>query len=159
MKKIFMVEVCLISVASDMAESGQFETVSNGTVSVATNDFGTSKYSITNIRYTVRVINSNLSFFSVGAISISDCLGTVTVENGKTNGSGTCIGNDAEGDKWRINYVRSDSSTTSVTGTAELIGMTGKYANAKGTCNYDQKRLVLDSAIHVSTLLKCSVSK
>jgi hypothetical protein len=75
MKKLFTAIVCLISVASAIAQSGQFETVSNGTVTVTTNDFGNSKYSITNVHYTSRVISSNLTFFSVGTVNISECLG------------------------------------------------------------------------------------
>lgn len=159
MKKLFTAFVCLISVASAIAESGQFETVSNGTVTVTTNDFGSSKYSITNVHYTSRVISSNLSFFSVGTVNVSECLGVTAVENSKSTGSGTCLGTDTDGDKWRLNYVRGDSNSQAITGTGELIGLTGKYANAKGTCSYDQKRLVLDGVVHVSTLLKCSVSK
>ena len=66
---------------------------------------------------------------------------------------------NADGDKWRLNYVRVDGTPQSVTGTAEMIGLTGKFVNVKGPCNYDQKRLVKDGGVHVTTLLKCSVSK
>ena len=159
MRKILTAVVCVISAACAMAESGQFETVSNGTVSIATNDFGNSKYSITNTRYTSRVTNSNVSFFDVGNISVSECLGILTVDNSSSAGSGTCLASDSDGDKWRLNYVRGESTGQTVTGSAEMIGLTGKYSSVKGPCNYDQKRLLLNGVIHVSTLLKCSVTK
>lgn len=159
MKKTFAAIFCLISVTSAFAESGQFEVLSGGSVSVVSNDFGSSNFSITNVRYTNRVISSNLSFFGVGTINTSQCLGTLSSENSKTTGGGTCLGTDTDGDKWRLNYTRTDSTGQTVFGVAELIGLTGKFANAKGTCNYEQKRLVLDGIINVSTLLKCSVTK
>lgn len=81
MRKILAAIVSVIFAASAMAESGQFETVSNGTVTIATNDFGTAKYSITDTRYTSRVTSSSVSFFNVGNISVSECLGILTVEN------------------------------------------------------------------------------
>ena len=158
MKKILTAIVCLISVASAVAESGQFESVSAGTVTVATNDFGNSRYSITNTSYTGTVIKSNVSFNPVGNISVSQCLGIVTVENSMTSGSGACMGSDSDGDKWRFNYVRGDSTPQSVTGTADYIGLSGKFADVKGPCTYEQKRLVKDGVIHVTSLVKCSVS-
>ncbi len=159
MKKILTAIVCLISVASAVAESGQFESTSGGIVTTTTNDYGNSKYSITNVIYSNRVINSNVSFLPVGTMSVSQCLGIVTVENSVISGSGACMASDTDGDKWRLNYVRGDSTPQSVTGTADFIGLSGKFANAKGPCTYDQKRLVKDGVVHVTTLLKCSVSK
>jgi hypothetical protein len=159
MKNILTAVVCLISVASAVAESGQFETVSGGIVTATTNDYGNSKYSITNVTYSTLVIKSNVSFLTVGDISVSQCLGTITIENSNASGGGSCLATNADGDKWRLNYVRVDGTPQSVTGTAEFIGLTGKFANVKGPCNYEQKRLVKDGAVHVTTLLKCSVSK
>ena len=158
MKKILTAIVCLISVASAVAESGQFENVSGGIVTTTTNDYGNSKYSITNVTYSSRVINSNVSFLPVGAMSVSQCLGIVTVENSITSGSGACMASDTDGDKWRLNYVRGDSTPQSLTGTAEFIGLSGKFSNVKGSCNYEQKRLIKDGVIHLTTILKCSVS-
>ena len=63
MKKILTAIVCLISVTSAVAESGQFETVSGGIVTATTNDYGNSKYSITNVTYSTLVIKSNVSFY------------------------------------------------------------------------------------------------
>ena len=159
MKKILTAIVCLISMASAVAESGQFETVSGGIVTATTNDYGNSKYSITNVTYSTLVIKSNVSFLPVGAMGVSQCLGTVTLENSNASGGGSCLASDTDGDKWRLNYVRGNSTPQSLTGTAEFIGLTGKFANVKGPCNYDQKRLVKDGAVHVTSLLKCSVSK
>jgi hypothetical protein len=159
MKKILTAIVCLISVASALAESGQFETVSAGTVTVATNDFGNSKYSITNTIYTSRVINSTVSFYTVGAISVSQCLGIATVENSKNEGSGTCLSTDSDGDKSRVNFVRTESTPQGFNGTLEIVGLTGKFENVKGTCTYVVVRQVLNSTIHLSNQSKCSVSK
>ena len=91
MKKILTAIVCLISVASAVAESGQFESTSGGIVTTTTNDYGNSKYSITNVIYSNRVINSNVSFLPVGTMSVSQCLGIVTVENSVISGSGACM--------------------------------------------------------------------
>jgi hypothetical protein len=159
MKKILTAIVCLISVASAVAESGQFEAVSGGIVTATTNDYGNSKYSITNVTYSTLVTKSNVSFLPVSAIGVSQCLGTITIENSMTSGSGGCMSSDTDGDKWRLNYVRGNSTPQSLTGTAEFIGLTGKFANVKGPCDYEQKRLVKDGAVHVTSLLKCSVSK
>jgi len=159
MKKILTAIVCLISVASAVAESGQFEAVSGGVVTTTTNDYGNSKYSITNVTYSTLVIKSNVSFLPVGAMGVSQCLGTVTVENSNASGGGSCLASDTDGDKWRLNYVRGNSTPQLLTGTAEFIGLTGKLANVKGPCNYEQKRLVKDGLVHVTSLLKCSVSK
>jgi hypothetical protein len=159
MKKILTAIVCLISMASAVAESGQFEAVSGGVVTTTTNDYGNSKYSITNVTYSTLVIKSNVSFLPVGDISVSQCLGTIAIENSNASGGGSCLATNADGDKWRLNYVRVDGTPQSVTGTAEMIGLTGKFVNVKGPCNYEQKRLVKDGAVHVTSLLKCSVSK
>ena len=75
MKKILTAVVCLISVASAVAESGQFEAVSGGIVTATTNDYGNSKYSITNVTYSTLVTKSNVSFLPVSAIGVSQCLG------------------------------------------------------------------------------------
>ena len=159
MKKILTAIVCLISVASAVAESGQFENLSGGIVTTTTNDYGNSKYSITNVTYSSRVTSSNVSFVPVGTMSVSQCLGILTVENSMTSGSGACMATDTDGDKWRLNYVRGDSTPQSVTGTADYIGLSGKFANVKGPCTYEQKRLVKDGVVHLTTILKCSVSK
>jgi len=158
MKKIILTAFVACSVGLACAESGTYETVSAGIASITTNDFGDSKYSITNTIYTSRVINSTVSFYKVGAISVSQCLGIITVENSKTSGNGACSSSDSDGDKLRLNYVRVDSTPQSVTGTAEMIGLTGKYVNAKGSCTFDQRRLIKDGVIYLTTLLKCSVA-
>ena len=86
-------------------------------------------------------------------------MGTITIENSNASGGGSFLATNSDGDKWRLNYVRVDGTPQSVTGTAEMIGLTGKFVNVKGPCNYEQKRLVKDGVVHVTTLLKCSVSK
>ena len=102
MKKILTAIVCLISVASALAESGQFETVSGGIVTATTNDYGNSKYSITNVTYSTLVIKSNVSFLPVGAMGVSQCLGTVTLENSNASGGGSCLASDNERPgRWR----------------------------------------------------------
>ena len=158
MKKIILTALVACTVGLACAESGTYEIVSGGIASITTNDFGDSKYSITNSSYTSSVINSTVSFYKVGAISAVQCLGIITVENSKTSGNGTCSSTDSDGDKVRLNYVRGDSTPQSVTGTAEMIGLTGKYANAKGSCTFDQRRLVKDGVIHITSLLKCRVA-
>ena len=159
MKKIILTVIAVCSVGLACAESGTYETVSAGIASITTNDFGDSKYSITNTSYTSRVINSTVSFYKVGAISVSQCLGIITVENSKTNGNGACSSSDSDGDKLRLNYVRGDSTPQGFIGTVEIVGLTGKFENVKGTCTFDVVRHVLNSMIHLSNHVKCSVSK
>jgi hypothetical protein len=141
------------------AESGTYEGISGGTVSMTTNDFGNNKYSISNTTFTNRVVNSTVSFYKVGAISVSQCIGIATVENSKSAGNGTCLSTDPDGDKFRSNFVRTEITPQGFNGTTEIVGLTGKYENVKGTCTYEAVRLVLNSTIHLSNHVKCSVSK
>ena len=159
MKKIILTAFVACTLGFAFAESGQFETVSAGTVTVATNDFGNSKYSITNTTYTSSVINSNVSFFKVGAISVLQCLGVATVENSKSANNGTCLSTDSDGDKVRVNFVRGETTPQGFNGTTKIVGLTGKYENVKGTCTFINVRQTLNSTIHLSTITKCSVSK
>ena len=159
MKKIILTAFITCTVGLAFAESGTYEGLSSGTASITTNDFGNNKYSITNTSYTSRILNSTVSYFKVGSISVLQCIGIATVENSKNEGSGTCLSTDSDGDKSRVNYVRGESTPQQINGTTEIIGLTGKYENVKGTCTFSQVRQILNSTIHVSTATKCSVSK
>jgi hypothetical protein len=159
MKKIILTVFVACTVGFAFAESGTFESMASGTVSNTTNDFGNSKYSITNTTYTGRVVKSTLSFHKVGAISVSQCLGIATVENSKSAGNGSCLNTDSDGDKYRGNFVRGESTPQGFNGTVEIVGLTGKYEKVKGTCTFDVVRQVLNSTTHLSNHLKCSVSK
>ena len=159
MKKIILTAFVACTVGLAFAESGTYEGLSSGTTSVTTNDFGNNKYSISNAIYTSRILNSTVSFYKVGAISVMQCLGIGTVENSKIEGSGTCLSTDSDGDKVRVNFVRGESTPQGFNGTTEIVGLTGKYEKVKGTCTYDAVRLVLNSTIHLSNHVKCSVSK
>jgi hypothetical protein len=87
------------------------------------------------------------------------CLGVSTVENSKIEGSGTCLSTDSDGDKVRVNFVRGESTPQGFNGTTDVVGLTGKYENVKGTCTFVNIRQALNSTIHLSTMTKCSVSK
>jgi hypothetical protein len=141
------------------AESGTYEGISSGTVSNTTNDFGDNKYSINNTIYTSRILKSTVSFYKVGSISVMQCLGVSTVENSKSANNGTCLSTDSDGDKVRVNFVRGESTPQGFIGTVEIVGLTGKFENVKGTCTFDVVRQVLNSTTHLSNHLKCSVSK
>ena len=159
MKKIILTAFVACTVGLAFAESGTYEGISGGTVSMYTNDFGNNKYSISNTSFTNRVVNSTVSFYKVGAISVSQCLGIATVENSKSTGNGTCLSTDSDGDKFRSNFVRDEITSQGFNGTTEIVGLTGKYENVKGTCTYVAVRQVLNSTIHISNQVKCSVSK
>ena len=159
MKKIILTAFVACTVGLAFAESGTYEGISGGTVSVTTNDFGDNKYSISNTSYTGRILKSTVSFYKVGSINVSQCLGVATVENSKSAGNGTCLSTDSDGDKSRLNFVRGESTPQGFNGTVEIVGLTGKYENVKGTCTYEAVRLVLNSTIHLSNHVKCSVSK
>ena len=159
MIKIILTAFVACTVGLACAESGTYESIAGGTVSTTTNDFGNNKYSITNTSYTGRIIKSNVSFYKVGSINVTQCLGVATVENSKSAGNGTCLSTDSVGDKSRINFVRGETTPQGFNGTLEIVGLTGKFENVKGTCTFDVVRHVLNSTIHLSNHVKCSVSK
>lgn len=159
MKKLILTVIAACTVGLACAESGTYEAISSGTLSVTTNDFGNNKYSITNTIYTGRILNSTVSFYKVGAISVMQCLGIGTVENSKIEGSGTCLSTDSDGDKVRVNFVRGETTPQGFNGTTKVVGLTGKYENVKGTCTFVNVRQTLNSTIHLSTITKCSVTK
>ena len=158
MKNLITIIVSMLCISTAYAESGQVEFMSSGIVSIATNDFGDSKYSITNTRYITRVISTNVSFFKIDSLSTLQCLGIATSDSAGTNASGTCLSTYADSEKLRFNYVRGESTPQLVNGTAEIIGMPGKFVNVKGSCKFEQTRLILDGVIHLSTHNKCTVS-
>ena len=159
MIKIIVTAFVACSVGLACAESGTYESIAGGTVSTTTNDFGNNKYSITNTSYTGRILKSTVSYFKVGSISVVQCLGVATVENSKSVSNGTCLSTDSDGDKSRVNFVRTESTPQGFNGTLEIVGLTGKFENVKGTCTFDVVRHVLNSTIHLSNHVKCSVSK
>ena len=159
MKKLILTVIAACSVGLAFAESGTYESIAGGTVSTTTNDFGNNKYSITNTSYTGRIVKSTVSYYKVGSINVTQCLGVATVENSKSVSNGTCLSTDSEGDKSRINFVRGETTPQGFNGTLEIVGLTGKFENVKGTCTFDVVRHVLNSTIHLSNHVKCSVSK
>ena len=159
MKKIILTAFVACTVGLAFAESGTYESMAGGITSVTTNDFGNNKYSISHTSYTGRILKSTVSYFKVGSISVVQCLGVATVENSKSVSNGTCLSTDSDGDKSRVNFVRNEITPQGFNGTLEIVGLTGKYENVKGTCTYDLVRLVLNSTIHLSNHVKCSVSK
>ena len=159
MIKIILTAFVACTVGLACAESGTYESKAGGTVSTTTNDFGNNKYSITNTSYTGRIIKSTVSYYKVGSINVTQCLGVATVENSKSAGNGTCLSTDSVGDKSRINFVRGETTPQGFNGTLEIVGLTGKFENVKGKCTFDVVRHVLNSTIHLSNHVKCSVSK
>jgi hypothetical protein len=158
MKKIILTVFVACTVGFAFAESGTYEGISSGTVSNTTNDFGDNKYSINNTIYTSRILKSTVSFYKVGSISVMQCLGVSTVENSKSANNGTCLSTDSDGDKVRVNFVRGESTPQGFNGTTEVVGLTGKYKNVKGTCTFVNVRQTLNSTTHLSTMTKCSAS-
>ena len=159
MIKIIVTAFVACSVGLACAESGTYESIAGGTVSTTTNDFGNNKYSISNTSYTGRIIKSTVSYYKVGSINVTQCLGVATVENSKSVSNGTCLSTDSEGDKSRINFVRGETTPQGFNGTTKIVGLTGKYENVKGTCTFINVRQTLNSTIHLSTITKCSVTK
>jgi len=158
MKKIILTVFVACTVGFAFAESGTYEGLSSGTTTVTTNDFGSNKYSISHTSYTGRILKSTVSYFKVGSISVLQCLGISTLENSKNASNGTCLSTDSDGDKTRVNFVRDEITPQGFNGTIEIVGLTGKYENVKGTCTYVAVRQVLNSTIHLSNQTKCSVS-
>ena len=159
MIKIILTAFVACTMGLACAESGTYESIAGGTVSTTTNDFGNNKYSITNTSYTGRIIKSTVSYYKVGSINVTQCLGVATVENSISAGNGTCLSTDSDGDKSRVNFVRGETTPQGFNGTLEIVGLTGKYENVKGTCTFINVRQILNSTIHLSTATKCSVTK
>ena len=159
MKKIILTAFVACTVGFAFAESGTYESTAGGIVSVTTNDFGNNKYSISNTSYTGRIVKSTVSYYKVGSINATQCLGIATVENSQSVSNGTCLSTDSDGDKSSINFVRGESTPQGYNGTLEIVGLTGKFENVKGTCTFVNVRQTLNSTIHLSTATKCSVSK
>ena len=159
MKKIILTAFVACTVGLAFAESGTYEAIAGGIASNTTNDFGINKYSITNTSYTGRVVKSTVSYYKVGSIYATQCLGIATVENSKSVSNGSCLSTDIDGDKSRINFVRKEITPQGFNGTLEIVGLTGKFENVKGTCTFDVVRQVLNSTTHLSNHVKCSVSK
>ena len=90
---------------------------------------------------------------------VVQCLGIATVENSKSVSNGSCLNTDSDGDKSRINFVRDEITPQGFNGKLEIVGLTGKYENVKGTCTFDVVRQVLNSTTHLSNHVKCSISK
>jgi len=105
------------------------------------------------------MISEIINIQLVGSINVTQCLGIATVENSKSVSNGTCLSTDSDGDKSRLNFVRGESTPQGFNGTVEIVGLTGKFENVKGTCTFDVVRHVLNSTIHLSNHVKCSVSK
>lgn len=90
----------------------------------------------------------------------NDCLGIATTDSKGTVRTGTCLMTDADGDKWRFNYKAEDTpSAPATSGTLEMTGLNGKYTGASGTCSFENKRIIVNGVILVSSLGKCSVSR
>ena len=159
MKKIILTAFIACTVCLAFAESGTYEGLSSGTTTVTTNDFGNNKYSISHTIYTGRILKSTVSYFKVGSISALQCLGISTLENSKNASNGTCLSTDSDGDKTRVNFVRDEITPQGFNGTTEVVGLTGKYENVKGTCTFVNVRQTLNSTIYLSTITKCSVTK
>lgn len=159
MKKILATAIACLSIASVYAESGTFEMQTSGIYNFTTNDFGDSKYTTMSIKITGSVMKSDVSFLKVAALIGADCLGVGIIDSKGTSFSGSCMSIDADGDKFRINFARSNAPGQVNPGTQELIGLTGKFVGMTGKCTYENKQIAVNGVIHAFNLQKCTVFK
>lgn len=104
-------------------------------------------------------LKSEVSFIKAGLTFVAECLG-VSSSDGKTpKVEGTCLLIDADGDKYKLNFSRTNASGSSSSGIQNWIGMTGKYIGAKGSCNYENKSQIYNGAIYGINPVKCTVTK
>jgi hypothetical protein len=159
MKKIALLSLCCFFSFSAFAETGSLETISSGTYQITTNDFGDSKSSVIVTKLAGIVTKSDLSFIKAGALIVSECGGASTSDSKGSKVEGTCLSTDADGDKYKINFSRSNTIGGSNPGTQTWVGLTGKYVGMTATCTYENKSQVISAVVYGSNLNKCTVTK
>ncbi len=151
---IFFFAICTTLTAR--AESGAVESISGGLYQVTTNDFGDSKYSVFTIKLIGTTLKSDVSFIKVGSTFIAECTGVSTTDSKGPKVEGTCLVTDADGDKYKLNFARNNSSNG---GVQNWVGLSGKFVGATGNCTYEHRPQVHNGAVYGINPSKCSVTK
>ena len=159
MKKIAFFIFAFSSFCPAFAETGNIESLSQGTYQITTNDFGDSKYSVISTKLTGITLKSEVSFIKAGLLSVSECSGASVSDSKGSKVDGNCLVTDSDGHKYRVNFSRSNTIGGSNPGTQNWVGLTGKYVGVTATCTYENKSQVLNSVIYGSNLVKCNVTK
>lgn len=117
-------------------------------VSLAAKCAGTNINNLVSWEPTEIAKGTTLTTFRATSVTVSDdpsaayhlvsgeCVGSfLTAPDGKTTGSGTCARRDKDGDVLNEEWVTVEGSAGK--GTWKLSGGTGKFANAKGTAQWE----------------------
>jgi len=159
MRQLFVLVFTLFTALTVRAESGSVESISAGFYQITTNDFGDSKYSVFTTKLMGSYLKSEVSFIKVGLTFVSECNGVSTTDGKVPKAEGTCLVVDADGDKFKLNFSRTNTSGSSSSGVQNWVGMTGKYVGVKGTCNYENKSQVYNGSVYGVNPVKCNVTK
>ena len=139
MKKFIGLTCFVLGIVAAHAETGTVGKLDMGTYSITTNDFGNGKYTVITVKIPGVVSKSDISLFKPGSTIISECLGSSTSDSSGTKAEGTCLATDADGDKYKINFSRTNSTGCTNPGTQNWVGLTGKYVGMTASCTYENK--------------------
>jgi hypothetical protein len=159
MKKFIGLTCFVLGIVAAHAETGTVEKLDMGTYSITTNDFGNGKYTVITVKIPGVVSKSDISLFKPGSTIISECLGSSTSDSSGTKAEGTCLSTDADGDKYKVNFSRTNSTGGTNPGTQNWVGLTGKYVGMTASCTYENKSQVLNSVVYGFNNTKCNVTK
>ena len=159
MKKILIIALAVFTVMLAHAESGTTEAFATAPIHVVTNDFGDHKYTIINIKQGGIILKSDVSWVKAGSTFVAECIGVSTSDSKGSQLDGTCLNTDADGDKYKSTFSRTNNQGQMNPGTQIYTGLTGKYLGVTGTCTYENKSQTLNSVPYGFNTVKCDVSK
>lgn len=159
MKKILVCLVTTLGIFSAYAETGTIESLSTGTYVNTTNDFGSSKYTVITVKLAGVITKSEVSMFKSGSTSVSECLGSSTSDSTGSKVEGTCLSTDADGDKYKIVFTRTNSAGGTNPGTQSWVGLSGKYVGMTAACTYENKTQTQNATLYGYNSVKCKVTK
>jgi hypothetical protein len=159
MKKVFSLLLIAFFSAFAHAETGTVESISGGFYQLTTNDFGDSKYTVLVTKLAGTNLKSDVSFIKQGTSFVAECAGSSITDTKGNKVDGTCLVTDSDGDKYKLNFSRSNAIGGNNPGVQSWVGMTGKYVGATGNCTYENKSQVLNGVVYATNAVKCSVSK
>lgn len=159
MKKVFCLLLITFLSAFAHAETGTVETISGGPYQITTNDFGDSKHSVIALKLIGMTLKSEVSFIKQGTTFIAECVGNTNSDKNGNRAEGTCIFTDSDGDKYKLNFSRSNVIGGSNPGVQNWVGMTGKFVGATGTCTYENKSQLHNGVVYGINPVRCTVTK
>jgi len=160
MKKLLFAALAVLSISSVYAESGNVQILAGGIFSNALSlDYGNAKSSTSQVRGGGKILQSDVSFFPVGIMNSYECISASSSDANNQSGTSQCLATDSDGDKFRQNFVRTEITPKLIKGTAEFMGLTGKYSGATGTGTYEVQVMPGNGVTYFTNLVQMKVSK